>query len=179
MPDDRARFLALGADLGQAWNHADAASETRKRILRAVLPEAAVKLESGRVEMLLHWQGGDHTSLAVRKNRAGGHRRTTDASTGERIRERARLMPDRAIASLLNRAGKRRGKGNTWTEARARAFRTRHGIAVYRAGERAGRGGLTLEEAAAWLPVRKMTILRTSRPSVTSKSVTERFGDRP
>jgi len=42
-PDERARFLALGADLGQAWNHADATPETRKRILHLVLSEAVVK----------------------------------------------------------------------------------------------------------------------------------------
>ncbi|MFN3078195.1 MAG: helix-turn-helix domain-containing protein, partial [Alphaproteobacteria bacterium] len=72
----------------------------------------------------------------------------------------ARLMSDGAIAGLLNRAGQRTGRGNTWTEARVRSFRTSHGIAVYRDGERAERGELTLEEAAARLSVSKMTVLR-------------------
>ncbi len=161
--DERAHFLALGADLERAWNHPNATPETRKRILRAVLSEVVVNVEGDLINMLLHWQGGDHTALAVRKNRSGGHRWTTDASTSDLIRELARLMPDGAIASLLNRAGKRTGKGNTWTEARVRAFRTSHGIAVYRVGERIERGELTLEEAAARLSVSKMTVLRLIR----------------
>ena len=76
------------------------------------------------------------------------------------IRELARLLPDPAIAAVLNRSGKRTGRGNTWTEARLRAFRTSHGIAVYRDGERAERGELTLDEAATRLNVSKMTVLR-------------------
>ena len=57
-------------------------------------------------------------------------------------------MPDMSIAALLNRAGKRTGQDNTWTEPRVRAFRNKHEIAVYRKGEPAERGELTLLEAA-------------------------------
>ena len=64
------------------------------------------------------------------------------------IRELARQMPDKQIARLLNRAGKPTGRGNGWTEARVRSFRHHHGIAVYRAGEWAERGEITLEAAA-------------------------------
>ena len=106
----------------------------------------------------LHWQGGDHTELTVRKNRSGSHRWTTDAETGALVRDLARLMPDRWIASLLNRVGKRTGKGNPWTEARVRTFRTSRDIAVYREGERQERGELTLQEAAERLGVSKMTV---------------------
>ena len=51
-------------------------------------------------------------------------------------------------------------KGNPWIEARVRAFRTGHGIAVYREGERQERNELTLQEAAERLDVSKMTVLR-------------------
>ena len=165
-PDERAGFLALGADLERAWEHPKATPETRKRILRTVLSEIVVKLQGEQIQMLVHWQGGDHTALTVRKNRSGSHRWTTDASTGDLIRELARLLRDGAIAAILNRTGKRTGKGNTWTEARVRSFRTSHGITVYRAGERIERGELTLEEAAARLSVSKMTILRLIRRGV-------------
>ena len=72
-------------------------------------------------------------------------------------------MPDMAIAALLNRAGKRTGQDNTWTESRVRAFRSDHGIAVYREGERAERGELNLLEAAAELGTCGMTVLRLIR----------------
>jgi len=157
---DRARIMALGADLEKAWHHPAATPETRKRILRTVLSEIVARVEGDEIILVLHWQGGDHTRLSVRKNKVGSHRWTTDASTEQMIRELARLLPDPAIASVLNRAGKRTGHGNTWTEARLRSFRSSHGIAVYRQGERAERGELTLDEAAARLNVSKMTVLR-------------------
>ena len=99
----------------------------------------------------------------MRKNRPGHHRWTTDAETGALVAELARVVPDRSIASLLSRLGKTTGKGNRWTEARVRGYRTSHGIAVYREGEREERGELTLQEAAERLGVSKMTVLREIR----------------
>ena len=162
-PDEREEYLALGADLERAWHHERATPESRKRIVRALLVEIVANIEGDRITLRLHWQGGDHTELTVRKNRTGQHRWATDAETGDLVRQLARLMPDRSIASLLNRAGKRTGKGNPWTEARVRGFRTSHGIAVYREGERQERNELTLEEAAERLGVSKMTVLRQIR----------------
>jgi DNA invertase Pin-like site-specific DNA recombinase len=161
--EERAQLLALGSDLERAWNHPAATAETRKRILRAVIMEIVARLEGNEVHLVLHWQGGDHSELKVHKPRNGEHRWTLDATTTEIIRELARLMPDLKIAALLNRAGKRTGRDNTWTEPRVRAFRNDHGIAVYREGERAERGELTLLEAAAALGTCQMTVLRLIR----------------
>jgi excisionase family DNA binding protein len=57
----------------------------------------------------------------------------------------------------------RTGKGNSWTEARVRSFRSAHGIAVHRPGEMAERGELKLEETAELLQVSTMTVLRLIR----------------
>ena len=161
--EERAQLLALGSDLERAWKHPAATAETRKRILRAVIIEIVARLEGNEVHLVLHWQGGDHSELKVHKPRNGEHRWTLDATTTDIIRELARLMPDLKIAALLNRAGKRTGQDNTWTELRVRAFRNDHGIAVYREGERAERGELTLLEAAAALGTCQMTVLRLIR----------------
>jgi hypothetical protein len=136
----RSRLLALGADLEQAWNHPAAGVEVRKRILRTVLVEIVASVTGNEIDLVLHWQGGDHTELTVIKPRSGEHRWVADAETADIIREVARLMPDTQIASLLNRAGKRTGRDNSWTEPRVRAFRNDHNIPVYRPGERAERG---------------------------------------
>ena len=162
-PDEREEYLALGADLERAWHHERARPESRKRILRALLVEIVANIEGDRIKLRLHWQGGDHTELTVRKNRTGRHRWATDAETGDLVKQLARLMPDRSIASFLNRAGKRTGKDNPWTEARVRSFRTYHGVAVYREGERQERNELTLREAAERLGVSMMTVLRQIR----------------
>jgi hypothetical protein len=77
-----------------------------------------------------------------------------------RTRELARQMPDKQIARLLNRAGKPTGRGNGWTEVRVRSFRHHHEIAVFRPGEWADRGEITLEAAAKIIGVTPMTALR-------------------
>jgi excisionase family DNA binding protein len=163
---ERNRLLCLGADLERVWNHAAASIETRKRVVRAVLKEIVVRVSEAQLDLKLHWYGGDHTELCVAKNRAGAHRWKTDADVEALIHGLARLMPDSSMASLLNRSGKRTGKGHTWTEARVRSFRGDHRIGVYREGERAERGELTLEEAASALEVSKMSVLRMIRAGV-------------
>src|SRR5207237_32714 len=58
---ERRHLLQLGADLELAWSHPAATAATRKRILRAALHEIVVRIEGGFIQMILHWQGGDHT----------------------------------------------------------------------------------------------------------------------
>ena len=122
--------------------------------------EIVARVDDNIVTLVLHWQGGSHTELRVRKNRTGEHRLAADAETGNLIRELARIMPDRLIASFLNRAGRRTGQGNSWTVARLRAFRSNHDIAVYREGEMRARNEMKLEEAAAHLAVSERTVRR-------------------
>lgn len=157
---ERAQFLTLGTDLERAWNHQAATPETRKRILRTVIVEIVARVDDNEIDLKIHWQGGDHTQLNVRKARSGEHRWILDAPTTDIIRELARQVPDYRIASILNRAGKRTGRDNAWNEARVRAFRSNHGIEVYREGERAERGELNELEAAQVLGTCRMTVHR-------------------
>jgi DNA invertase Pin-like site-specific DNA recombinase len=157
---ERQHLMELGADLELAWSHPAATTETRKRILRATLNEIIVRKEGGSVEMVLHWHGGDHTPLKFRANAVGKNRWTIPEDTLSLICELARQMPDRQIARLLNRTGKPTGRGNGWTEERVRSFRGHHDIAVYRQGEWAERGEITLEAAAQIIGVTTMTALR-------------------
>jgi len=157
---ERQHLMQLGSDLELAWSHPAATAATRKRILRAALHEIVVRVEGDHVEMILHWQGGDHTALKLKKNTVGKHRWTIPEDTLSLIRELARQMPDRQIARLLNRVGKPTGRGNGWIEARVRSFRSHHGIAVYREGEWAERGEITLEAAAQVMDLSIMTALR-------------------
>ncbi|HYN10556.1 MAG TPA: recombinase family protein [Vicinamibacterales bacterium] len=161
--NERQRLLQMGSDLEAAWEHPSATAATRKRIIRAVLNEIVVRVEEDQIQLLLHWQCGDHTALSVRKNRTGQHRWAAAPATEDLIRALARLMPDKAIASLLNREGKKTGRLNGWTQSRVCTFRNQHGIAVYREGERAARGEVTLNEAADQLGCGAMTALRMIR----------------
>ena len=157
---DQERLLALGADLAQAWHSPGATPATRKRIIRTLIEEIVVRVEADALSLVIRWAGGDHTPLRVRKNRAGQHRWGTDADVVELVTVLARQMPDQAIAAVLNRAGKRTGRGNSWTRARVCVLRNHRRIAPYREGERAERGELTLEEAAKVLGVSEATVRR-------------------
>jgi hypothetical protein len=163
---ERQHLMQLGADLERAWSHPAATSATRKRILRAALHEIIVRVEGDHIEMILHWHGGDHTALKLRQNGVGKHRWTIPEDTLSLILELARLMPDQQIARLLNRAGKPTGRGNGWTKTRVCSFRNHHGIAVYRDGEWAERGEITLEAAAQIMDVSVMTALRMIKRGV-------------
>jgi hypothetical protein len=162
---ERQQLMQLGADLELAWSHPGATAVTRKRILRTALNEIVVRKEGAGINMVLHWQGGDHTALQVklRLNAAGRPYWPLREDTIALVRELARLMPDRQIARLLNRSGKPTGYGNGWTEQRVRGFRKHHDIEVYRDGEWAERAEITLDAAAQIIGVAKMTALRMIR----------------
>ena len=60
------------------------------------------------------------------------------------VRQLARTLDDAGIAGLLNRLGKRTVKGNSWNKSRVASLRASNGIAVFRKGEPAERGELSL-----------------------------------
>jgi excisionase family DNA binding protein len=165
---DRERLMSLGQDLRQAWESSGTTPETRKKIIRTVVEEIIVDIVGDTLELVIHWQGGDHTRLVVKRNRAGQTRWTTDAEVVDLVRALARQMPDETIAAVLNRSGKSTGHGNSWTRGRICSLRRQYDITIYRDGERADRGEVTLDEAATALAVSKSTIRRLIAEGVLS-----------
>jgi excisionase family DNA binding protein len=166
MPDaslseqDRQRLLALGCDLERAWNSPGATPATRKRIIRTMINEIVVCVSNQTLDLVVHWHGGDHTALKVKKNRTGQHRWSAAADVVDLVRSLARQMPDKYIAAVLNRAGKSTGRGNSWTRGRVNSLRNHQTIEPYREGERAERGEVTLDEASAAMNVSASTVRR-------------------
>jgi excisionase family DNA binding protein len=167
---ERERLLELGRNIPAVWNHRSAPTALKKRILRTVVNEIVVSLREERIRLVLHWQGGDHTEREVVRNRSGEHRWQTDVETERIIRELSRMMPDGALAGLLNRLGKRTARGHTWTQARVCSFRKDRKIPVYQEGERRARGELTLDEAAKELRVGKSSVHRLIRKKILPAS---------
>jgi excisionase family DNA binding protein len=159
-PADHERLMALGADLQRAWVSPGVTPEARKRIVRALIDEIVVRVEDNALALVIRWHGGDHSGLKVKKNRTGQHRWSAEAETIDLVHVLARQMPDKAIASVLNRAGKTTGRGNGWTQSRVCSLRNHNAIPTYREGERQGRGEVTLDEAAAALSVSPSTVRR-------------------
>lgn len=159
-PAYRERLMTLGADLQLAWTRPGVTPEARKRIVRTLIDEIIVHVEDNALNLVIRWHGGDHSALKVRKNRSGQHRWSAAGETIDLVRVLARQMPDKAIASVLNRAGKTTGRGNGWTQSRVCSLRSHNAIATYREGERRERGEVTLDEAAAVLSVSPSTVRR-------------------
>lgn len=157
---DRAQLMSLGADIERAWASPGTTPATKKQIIRTLVEEIVVSVDGETIELVIHWQGGAHSALAVRKNRCGQHRWKTDSDVVELTRALARLMPDKLIAAALNRAGKVTGRGNGWTQSRVCTLRNYHQIDVYREGERQERGELTLDEAAEVLELSSSSLRR-------------------
>jgi excisionase family DNA binding protein len=156
----RRELLQLGEDLPALWHHPQSSQQLKKRIVRTLLHEIVVTKSGEKISMTLHWQGGDHTVMEFLKNRTGQHRYSSAEDLEPLVRELARVQPDAGIVSILNRLGRRTGRGHTWTEGRLRAFRGDRDISVYKEGERIARGELTLEETAKVLQVSKETVRR-------------------
>lgn len=157
---DRDHLMGLGGDLMRAWESPGVTVETRKRIIRLMIKEIIVDVAEDTLPMIIHWQGSDHTQLSVKKNKVGQNRWAVEGETLDLVRVLARQMPDLSIASVLNRAGKVTGKGNSWNRSRVCGMRNNHDIAAYQEGERQERGELTLDETASILQVSPSTVRR-------------------
>jgi excisionase family DNA binding protein len=157
---DRDRLMMLGRDLTRAWESPSTTPETRKKIIRTVISEIIVNVVGDSLDLVIHWQGGDHTRLGVKKNKFGHTRWVTDADIVELVRALARHMPDHAIAMVLNRSGKTTSHGHSWTRGSVCSLRHQNDIAIHRPGERAERGETTINEAAAILDVSTSTVRR-------------------
>ena len=125
------RLRSLALDLPRLWNHSGASFDLKKRIVRAVVNEVVVYVEHEALRVLIHWQGGQHTELNLRKRKTGEHRWKTGDGTVALVRQLARVMPDKQIAAQLNRIGMKSAKGCTWTRTRVGNFRNDNDIPNY------------------------------------------------
>lgn len=105
--EQRSRMLQLGSDLQLLWNHPECPVVLKKRVLRTVIEEIIVDVDEPASELVftVHWAGGVHTSMRVKKNRSGQHGRRTDREVVDLIRELALIRSDASIALILNRLG--------------------------------------------------------------------------
>ena len=84
--EDCARLMILGKDLVKAWNSPGVSVETRKKIIRLLIKEIIIDVVGETLALVIHWQGGDHTEMKVKKNKVGQTRWTTDAGVVDLVR---------------------------------------------------------------------------------------------
>lgn len=150
---EKQELMRLADYLPEIWNSPTTTNEIRKRIIRTVIKEIICDVDNEKNMVLLdvHWEGGVHTNIQVKKNRSGQHNNTTDKSIIELIKQLARQLPDKHIAPVLNKLKLKTGLGNSWTAGRVRSLRSYNEIPAYCPSEE--NPFLTLEQAADQLGV--------------------------
>jgi DNA invertase Pin-like site-specific DNA recombinase len=165
-------FATLAEQLEALWHSETADARLKKRIVRSLIHEVVVDVDSAASEVVLviHWQGGLHTEVRVPRRRRGQNSTHTAQETLDAVRALARICSDTLIANVLNRNGRRTGRGNFWTRERVTTLRSHHGIPVYCAERRTNEGWLNLTEAARWIGVNPRTLrLAVERGELTAE----------
>ena len=160
-------FAGLADDLEAAWNTPSATMRARQRLLRALVVDIIADVDDKAREVILtiHWRGGQHSQLRVRKPKSGEHGCRTPEEALAVMRSMATRWSDEEIAASLNRMGMPTGQGKTWTAHRVSSLRRVHGIRAYRSAEKNGEW-LTMSEAAAKLGVTNHRIRRLIKDRV-------------
>jgi hypothetical protein len=147
-------FTGLADDLSAAWKAPRTTMRTRQRLVRALITEIVVDVDAaaGEIVLVIHWKGGQHSELRIRKPRTGEHGCSTPEQALAVMRSMAGRWSDQDIAASLNRMGMPTGQGKTWTAHRVGSVRRVRGIHGYRSAEKNGEW-LTMRDAAAKLGV--------------------------
>jgi DNA invertase Pin-like site-specific DNA recombinase len=152
--DAHPNLTGLADDLSEAWKAPGTTMRTRQRLVRALITEIVADLDeaAGEIVLVIHWKGGQHSELRVRKLRTGEHGCNTPEQALAVIRSMAGRWSDQDIAASLNRMGMPTGQGKTWTASRVGSLRRVHGIHGDPSADENGEW-LTLSDAAAKLGV--------------------------
>jgi excisionase family DNA binding protein len=160
-------FAGLAEDLDAAWNAPGVTMRARQRLLRALVIDIIADVDETTREVILtiHWRGGQHSQLRVRKPKSGEHGCRTSEEALAVIRSMATRWSDEDIATSLNRMGMPTGQGKTWTAHRVSSLRRVRGIHAYRSAEKNGEW-LTMMEAAKLLGVTNHAIRRLIKDGI-------------
>jgi len=128
--DERAALARLARDLPRIWNAPTSTDRDRKELLRTLISDVIITVNAAerRADVELCWEGGARSELQVKLNARGPERHRLNEDTTELIRRLAQHHPDRQIAAILSRQGRRTGTDLPFTEGRVRAARQRAGI---------------------------------------------------
>jgi excisionase family DNA binding protein len=161
---ERQALARLARDLPRLWNADTTSDRDRKELLRTLIGEVVVTVrdEPRRAQIEIAWEGGARTELEIALVRRGPESKRTPEETIELIRRLAAHHPDRQIAAILNKQGRRTGTGLVFTEPRVAHVRKTNGIPAAPPPDPHS-DLFTVDQAAAELGVTTTTIYRWLR----------------
>src|SRR5262249_41774203 len=94
LPDKRV-LLSLAQDLPSAWNAPSTNMRVKKKIVRILIQEIVADVDdnSKEIVLLIHWAGGRHSELRIKKSETGKHSNCTSLDAIEVIRQMAGQFP--------------------------------------------------------------------------------------
>jgi len=130
---DVSQLRTLAQRLPEVWNAPTTDTKLKQRIAQILIKEVVFDVDSEACESIayVHWTGGQHTEVRVRRRRASKIvRPALDAD--DVVRRMAGSHTDGEIALTLNRSRRgNRTSGGAWSELRVRQLRESLGLSSY------------------------------------------------
>jgi len=157
----------LGIELRQVWEADTTTHRDRKRLLRSLIEEVQLRSEEHHYAVRIVWKGGATTEREVVRGPAGWAHRTPE-DTVDLVRTLAQEFDDAQIARILNKQGRRSGRGIAFTASAVMSLRGKNRIAkcAQKIVTDPRHGPFTAEEAAHELDVAMGTVHRWLRDGV-------------
>ena len=165
--DDLEKVHLLGQELHAVWNEDSTTNRDRKRLLRCLIEEVQLSTGEDHYAVRIVWKGGATTERELVRGPAGWARRTPE-DTVELVRQLAAQFDDAQIARILNKQGRRSGRGIPFTQAAITSLRGKNKIPKYEkiVTTDPRQGPFNAEQAARELGVTMSTVHRWLRDGV-------------
>ena len=119
----------LGENFKIVWRSKICTSEMKKKIVRTIVEEVVANSNDSedKLVFVIHWKGGSHTRFEMDRPRSGAGQKTSMEDL-DVIRKMGVRYGDDEIARVLNKLGRKTGKGKRWNEQRVKTIRYRSSI---------------------------------------------------
>jgi hypothetical protein len=148
-------LYALAEDLPRLWNAPLTDERTKTRVIRTLIESIIAKAEatSDYQSFTIHWTGGVHSEMRLKKNRHGENGLKTNRDVIELVKELAAITADGDIARILNRCRLKTGRGLSWNQSRVKEVRTTNQIPAFSKRQPEKAEAIPLQHAAEQLKV--------------------------
>lgn len=158
--EQRRLLSGLGKELETLWHDSSTDARLKQQVVRLLIDQASAQYDETKdeVTLWLKWHSGHHTQLHSRRLAKRGAASSVEMKT--LLTTLRKIADDASISRSLNRVGIVDGEGKTWTAARVKQERRRHGIRKFSEKEKTESGWLSQAEAATRLQISPMSFNR-------------------